>query len=272
MGNVKNINKNPVAERAIEELGLECLHLYPEGGSLSKVTLALATANLNSRIRQSGLSARELWTQRDQLTCEQLPIQDRQIILQQHMARTHNHLFSAKSKANGQTQNAGHNIKVGDLVFLYADRDKTRARDKYIVTSVSGTQCQIRKFTKTQFRSKVYDVKIGDCYPVISNALAQSPPGPIRGLDLHDIPESDSDSDTDSNHGLPPDYQPSVLLPASPVMELQPALPPDIVMPPVRDSLAPATVDICSRTDPLSRPLHTHKAPSWQQSGDWMMN
>ena len=56
VGNVKN----PVAERAIQALGLECLHIYPEGGPLSKVTLVLATARMNSRIRQGGLSAREL--------------------------------------------------------------------------------------------------------------------------------------------------------------------------------------------------------------------
>ena len=67
---VKNANKNPVAEHAIEELGVELLQLSPEGGPLSKVTLALATGNLNSRIRRDGLSARDVWTQREQCTAE----------------------------------------------------------------------------------------------------------------------------------------------------------------------------------------------------------
>ena len=58
IGRVKNRNKHPVAERAIEELGLELLNLSPEGGPVSDVTLALATANTNtnSRIRCDGLS------------------------------------------------------------------------------------------------------------------------------------------------------------------------------------------------------------------------
>ena len=43
VGQIKNINKNPVAEHAIEELGRECLRIQPEGGPLSKLTLALAT-------------------------------------------------------------------------------------------------------------------------------------------------------------------------------------------------------------------------------------
>ena len=73
LGNVKNVNKNPVAENAIRELGLECLNINPEGGPLSIATLAMATANLNARIRGGGLSAREVWTQRDQITGKQLP-------------------------------------------------------------------------------------------------------------------------------------------------------------------------------------------------------
>ena len=62
IGRVKNPNKNPVAERAIEELGLELLNLSPEGGPVSDIILALATANTNSPIRHDGLSAREVWT------------------------------------------------------------------------------------------------------------------------------------------------------------------------------------------------------------------
>ena len=64
IGRVKNPNKNPVAERAIEELGLELLNLSSDGGPVSDVTLALATATqtpasgvMASRRRRSGLNA-----------------------------------------------------------------------------------------------------------------------------------------------------------------------------------------------------------------------
>ena len=50
VGRVKNINTNHVAEHAIEELGAELLHHLPTGGPFSQVTIALATANLNTRI------------------------------------------------------------------------------------------------------------------------------------------------------------------------------------------------------------------------------
>ncbi|KAK3748513.1 hypothetical protein QZH41_008577, partial [Actinostola sp. cb2023] len=51
IGRVKNPNKNPVAEKAIQELENELLRLDPLGGSISSVTLAIATATLNARIR-----------------------------------------------------------------------------------------------------------------------------------------------------------------------------------------------------------------------------
>ena len=48
IGNVKNRNKNPVAEKAVQELGLELLHLIPEGGPISEINLALSTVNMNA--------------------------------------------------------------------------------------------------------------------------------------------------------------------------------------------------------------------------------
>ena len=136
IGRVKNPNKNPVAELAIEELGLELLNLSPEGGPVSDITLALATANTNSRIRRDGLSAREVWTQLDQLTGEQLPIVDRQLILSQNFSRQQNHTSSAKSKARGHTNQPSAAVSVGDLVFLKGDRDKLKAREKYLVVNI----------------------------------------------------------------------------------------------------------------------------------------
>ena len=61
LGNPKNLNKNPVAENAVQELEIELLHEDPLGGAVSEVTLAVAIANLNSRIRSGGFSSREMW-------------------------------------------------------------------------------------------------------------------------------------------------------------------------------------------------------------------
>ena len=80
-------NKNPVAERAVQEVERELLHHDPLGCPVSHLALAVATANLNVRIRSRGLSAREMWTQLYQFSNQQLPLQDQDIIMRQHEQR-----------------------------------------------------------------------------------------------------------------------------------------------------------------------------------------
>ena len=81
IGRVKNTNKNPVAERAVLELEEELLRQEPGGGPVTELSLVIAAARLNSRFRNQGLSSWELWTQRNQFSNEQIPINDLQHIL-----------------------------------------------------------------------------------------------------------------------------------------------------------------------------------------------
>ena len=74
IGRLKNRNKNPVAERAFQELERELLRQDPHGGPVSPVVLSVTTATLNSRICSCGLSAREIWTQNDQFSNIQIPL------------------------------------------------------------------------------------------------------------------------------------------------------------------------------------------------------
>ena len=80
IGRAKNINKNPVAEKAVRELEELLLRLDPMGGSITPLTLSVATANPISRIRSRGLSTREMLHQRDQFTNQQVPFSDIQMI------------------------------------------------------------------------------------------------------------------------------------------------------------------------------------------------
>jgi hypothetical protein len=135
----------------------------PLGGPVSHVTLAVATANLNSRIRTRGLSAREMWSQHDQFSNEQIPLQDQDIIMKQNEQRTNNHAHSEKSKAPvAEFRTRPERITVGDLVYLYSDRNKTRARDRYLVVEVKGTFCNVKKFVGSQLRNTSYHVKVSE--------------------------------------------------------------------------------------------------------------
>ena len=191
IGRIKNINKNPVAEKAIGELENEILRQEPGGGPVSELGLSTAVARLNSRIRHTGLSARELWTQRNQFTHDQLPLSDHSVILSKHALRDQNHDSSARSKAKHQTHCSVQAISVGDLVYLINDRDKTRARSRYIVVNIDGDWCNIKKFIGNQLRATSYKVKVSECFRVPTNMMS-------------DFTNRDRDTTDDSEEILPP--------------------------------------------------------------------
>ena len=196
IGDAKNKNKNPVAERAVQEVECELLRDDQLGGPVSPLTLAVATANLNASIRSRGLSAREMWTQRDQFTNHQIPLQDQVIILRQHEQRLANHPHNEKSKAPAAKRRLAGDISVGDLVYLYSDRNKTRARDRYLVVAVSGSFCNIRKFVGYELHSTSYRVKTSECYRI---------PSEVMNCFQH-VPKIDADSSDDET---PPPQQTS---------------------------------------------------------------
>ena len=126
LGHANNQNKNPVAERAVQELENELLRHDSLGGPGSLLTLAVATANLNARIRSRGLSSREMWTQRDQFSNHQIPLHDQNIIVQQNEQRIANHTHSEKAKAPISRRRPTNHIIVGDsLAFLRSQQDKS---------------------------------------------------------------------------------------------------------------------------------------------------
>ncbi|CAG2247526.1 unnamed protein product [Mytilus edulis] len=206
IGRVKNRNKNPVADKAIAELEDELLREEHDHSPLSENTLVIATTRLNSRLRQRGLSSRELWTQRSQFTHEQLPISDMNLIRAQHEARNKNHGFSENSKCSRPGRPTP-DINIGDLVYLYTDRSKTQSRDRYLVVARDGEWCFIKKFSGNQLRASSYKVKLSECYKVLNTISAQQNPRYSQNVYNQ---ESDSDGhDEDSLPGpirdLPPD-------------------------------------------------------------------
>ena len=169
LGRVKNVNKNPVADKAVRELKCELVHQQPTGGTVTQLVLSVATANLNTRVRNKWFSARELWTQRDQFTNEQLPLTDYNLIRQQHRLRNAYHAHSEMSKSPGGALPKYQHIDFGDNVYLYADRNKRRSRCRYIVVSTDGSWLNISKFMGNKLRATSYRVKRAECYKVVAD-------------------------------------------------------------------------------------------------------
>ena len=112
------------------------------------------------------MSSREMFLSRDQFTNTTFHVADQKLIADQHATRleNHGHDYSSKSRLKRALPPAA--VCVGDLVYLAQDRDKGRPRDRYMVTSVSGGKCVVRKFTGSQLRSKTYQIRPDECYRV----------------------------------------------------------------------------------------------------------
>ena len=70
-------------------------------------------------------------------------------------------------QGRGRTIEAVVDVKVGDVVYLYQDREKVKGRSKYMVTRIGeGQECIVQKFTDKQFRGKKYRVRRSDLIKV----------------------------------------------------------------------------------------------------------
>ena len=101
---------------------------------------------------------------------EQLPLTDYNLICQQHALRNANHAPSQLSKSPDGALPKSQHIDVGDIVYLYADRNKTRSRCRYIVVSTDGSCLNISKFIGTQLRATSHRVKRAVCKNVVADA------------------------------------------------------------------------------------------------------
>ena len=232
LGSAKNTNKNPVAEKAIQELESELLRVVPKNGRLNATFLAIATSFLNSRIRSPGFSARELWFHRDQQTNDRIPLHDVDIIARQHDRRIANHLPSETSKSHGSNRAPSAQASVGDIVYLHKDKSKTHGRDRYIVTQTDGIWCSIRKFIGSQLRNTSYRVKQTDIFLVPQTVLPPTQPANEEEHTDIDLDEPASDPNTLKSQRqireLPP-VPPQLSRPLSPCAHLPSPEPPDLV-------------------------------------------
>ena len=201
LGRVHNKNKNPVIEKGIRELSSEILRVHPEGGPLSAAQLAVVVNQLNARIRNRGLSSWEILNQRNQYTGEQIEINDLKLSEQQSQLKAANQAASAKHKARGHAPAENALVQEGSLVYIKSERDKHRARDRYLVTKVDNDSVTVQKFVKSQLRSQKYQLKLAEVYPVHPEEIII--PGMIRDLDTGREEEEEGD-EVQVDYSVPP--------------------------------------------------------------------
>ena len=200
LGRIKNPNKNPVAERAVQEFEEELLRINPSGKAVSFSELSVAVNTINSRIRNRGLSAKEILFRRDQITGESLNVDDNHLSNQQEEYRHRNHAASALSKIKGHPMNLPtKSIHVGDLVYIKNEKDKFKARERYIVMQIRNSVAIIQKINGSSFMSRRYEVPLTSIYPVQPEETSFRP----------QIPTIESESDEDEDEDEDKDVSPS---------------------------------------------------------------
>ena len=176
-----------------------------------------------------------MWSQRDQYTNSQISVSDSHLSESQHLCRQENHKSSELSKAPRGLPRPHYNIKPGDLVYLYVDRNKLRGRDCYMVVSVDNDWYNLRKFVGSRFRAPSYRVKMQECYKVPSDFSA------ITSLHTRRQPHSEYSSD-DGETGE--SESPPVQYPTPP-----PSIPPEIFVPSTGSSESNVQISIPTSCD-----------------------
>ena len=170
MGRTMNTNKNPIAENAIKEFHKERLKLDPQGGKINELQLVLITKNMNSRICDRGLSAKEIVYQRDQVSnLHKKIIPDDQLSELQFNRRKESHNTPS-------VQKEPHYV-VGDLVFMRNGMNKLKGREMFRILDIyftAGESWAKLQKNEDQFRSKSYDVKLSEIIPIKGFSKGQS--------------------------------------------------------------------------------------------------
>ena len=96
------------------------------------------------------------------ITGDQLKLDDHVMITNKIDQRRSQHAASAKYKARGKVTEKLPVVNIGDIVYLYIDRSKSRSRDKYLVTEVEGQYAWVQKMVGKSLRSRKYRVNLVD--------------------------------------------------------------------------------------------------------------
>ena len=103
-----------------------------------------------------------------------------------------NHPSSARSKAPGKSIASVGGTQIGDLVYIKDERNKTKARDRYIVVAIDKGSAILQKLTD-RFMAKKYNVPLNRLYP------ASAPPAPPVAT----LPPEEEESDEDYSNTFP---------------------------------------------------------------------
>ena len=205
-----------------------------------------------------------MFTKRDQFSNIPLPVDDVELIIRKHKQHTDNHMASARSKAKCPPLPIA-DIEVGDLVYLNADKEKGKCRERYLVVNVEQDWCNVRKFTDTQLRSMTYRVKKSECFLVPSYR-------PTNSAQRYDIEVEDEIPATTLEQEQQPrtradieNLQPTLASHANPIVN-EPSVVPEVDDSAINTNIVDETTTEQETSEPTASPVEPISSPPSRRS------
>ena len=161
VGRPHNVNKNAIAENAIKEAEKEILKYRPHKKALSDEDLVVVSKIMNDRIRNRGVTAKEILTRRDCVSGKPKDISDKELAESQFDKRVESNK-RALARKPGESLPAQFN--TGDVVYIKAQRSKHQPREQFIVTGFAGDMVVIQKL-HSRFANKEYTMYQSEIMP-----------------------------------------------------------------------------------------------------------
>ena len=173
-------NKNSIAtvDNAIKLLEREIVKNAPHSTSINETILALAVRNLNSIIRNRGLSAHEIMFARDDTSNVNLHFSDKQLAENQQSNKHQNSSLTSKVKESSTP------YTPGDFIAVNNEKNKHNVRDVYCVDRVFNDKLQVNKIIRfhsanSKLQTKHRIVHKNDVFVVKSNKIHENKPDKI---------------------------------------------------------------------------------------------
>ena len=143
-GDAKNKNSLSKVDKTMAELRGILRTISTDGSTLSVLSLQKAVNILNTRIRSSNLSAREIMFSRLQNSNENITLNDDTLANELYNNRQKANEYASKDKRKKKRKQLS-NIQIHSLVFLKEDsaKDKSKVRDLYIVLEVDESKQEL---------------------------------------------------------------------------------------------------------------------------------
>ena len=150
LGSTFNHNRNPIAENLVKECHKEINRAGYTNDQLNTMQLSLIIKNINSRVRNRGLSAKEMCFMRDQATNRNILHKDEDLKKEQKEKRISNH---------NKPSDEHFDIDIGDEVMVKDQMTKLKPREKFVVVSSAPDESKVKVQKRDKkFTARQYDI------------------------------------------------------------------------------------------------------------------